>query len=184
MKATRPDGILKDLPNCYIKIFFNRDTSNISYEETIQMNNLPDISSSKSANYPEESPIGRSTPFKSFRNSETRSISWTAHFFVQRESDIKKNLKALRAIEAALYTQESTATSYAPPPICKLKCGYLLSKDEICAVLKSYSFKADPSYPWDEKYYLPYKFDIDMQFDVVYDNKNLPNANKILNDLD
>lgn len=177
MKATQYDGTLAPINNCYLKII------NADGDKTIYFNNLPDISDTKSVNYPDENGIGRSTPFKSFRNSETRSISITAHFFTFKEGDAKANFEYLRWIQAATYPYESKSTGYTPPPICKLKCGPLLSKDELCAVLKSYSFKADPQVPWHPVYYLPYKFDVDMTFDVVYDNSQVPFSNKIIKDL-
>jgi hypothetical protein len=101
----------------------------------------------------------------------------------------------IRAVQAAVYPFDSKDSNlggnvagnggapYAPPPVCKLQCGDLLSKvGPINAVLKSYSIKFDPSVPWDEKTYLPYKFDLDLSFDVIYNQSDLPGANRIFND--
>ena len=48
--------------------------------------------------------------------------------------------------------------------------------------MKNYSIKFDTSVPWDEETLLPYKFDIDMTFDVIYNQSNLPGANLIFKD--
>ena len=156
-------------------------------EETIDMNILPDISDSKSASYSDESAIGRTMPFKSYQNSDNRTISWTAHFMACKDSDKEKIEQYLRVIEACVYplSEHTGGAPYAPPPICKLRCGALLSSmdaDDLCAVMKSYSIKFDTSVPWDENDYMPYKLDVDMQFEVVYDQSNLPGAEQIMQD--
>ena len=46
--------------------------------------------------------------------------------------------------------------------------------------MKSYNIKYDTSVPWDEDTMLPYKFDIDMQFEVIYDQSELPNSKNII----
>jgi hypothetical protein len=176
MKATLPSGILVPLQECYIDI--------PELLEKIIMTILPDISDSKSVSYPDENAIGRSMPFKSFQNSENRSISWTAHFMVCKDGDQQQIINWLRVIEACTYpmTQTTGGAPYAPPPICHLRCGNLLSDHELCAVMKSYSVKFDTSVPWDEIGYVPYKLDVDMQFEVVYNQANLPGAEQIMFD--
>ena len=176
-KATLPSGSLTPLADCFIEIPI--------LDETIEMNILPDISDSKSASYPDESAIGRSMPFKSYQNSDNRTISWTAHFMVCKDGDQETIINYLRVIEACTYplSEETGGAPYAPPPICKLRCGDLLSSmdsDDLCAVMKSYSVKFDTSVPWDEDGYLPYKLDVDMQFEVVYNQADLPGAEKIM----
>lgn len=185
MKATQPQGGLVPISGCYIDI--------PDLNVTIPMYILPDISDSKSVSYPDENGIGRSMPFKSFQSSENRTISWTAHFLVTNSfsngasgAGVSPNdLETwLRAIEACTYPQDKNTNGapYAPPPICKLKCGRILSVEkEICSVLKSYSVKFDTSMPWDEDSYMPYKLDIDMSFDVVYDQSDLPGSDQIMN---
>jgi hypothetical protein len=177
MKATTNNGKLRYLEDCYIVVLISGENY------TIVMDNLPDISDTKSASYPDENAIGRSMPFKSYRNSENRSISWTAHFFVQKDGDQDEILDVLRLIESCLYPTSPTGSAYAPPPICRLRCGKLLKKEgELCAVMKSYSVKFDTSVPWDEINFMPYKLDVDMQFDVIYDQSDLPGAETILKD--
>lgn len=176
MKATLPSGVLVPIQECYI------DIPDLS--EKIIMTILPDISDSKSVSYPDENAIGRSMPFKSYQNSENRNISWTAHFMVCKDGDQQQIINWLRAIEACSYpmTQTTGGAPYSPPPICHLKCGELLSSNELCAVLLSYSVKFDTSVPWDEIGYVPYKLDVDMQFAVVYNQADLPGAEKIIFD--
>lgn len=175
MKATLPAGTLAPLSDCYIEIGGDRITMNI----------LPDISDSKSAEYPDENAIGRSMPFKSFAYSANRTISWTAHFMVCKDGDQETIMDHLKLIESATYPQmdNTGGAPYAPPPLCQLKCGRLLAEDDdICAVLKSYTVKFDTSVPWDEDGYVPYKMDVDMAFEVVYDQSELPGSEKILTD--
>lgn len=178
-KATLASGDLVELKECYIDI--------PDLNETITMKILPDISDSKSASYPDEKAIGRSMPFKSFENSENRTISWTAHFFVCKDGDQDQILSWMRTLEACTYPQykNTGGAPYAPPPICKLRCGAILSSleaEDVCCVLKSYSVKFDTSFPWDDVTFIPYKLDIDLQFDVVYNQADLPGADKIMTD--
>lgn len=179
MKGTLPSGDLTSLGDCYIDI--------PDLPMFIPMKILPDISDSKSAAYADENAIGRSMPFKSYQNSENRTISWTAHFIACKEADLAIIVKYIRAIQACTYPMTLTTggAPYAPPPICHLRCGELLSStyaSDVCAVMKSYSVKYDTSVPWDELGYIPYKIDVDMQFDVVYDQSSLPGAELIMDD--
>lgn len=174
-KATLANGSLIDIENCYIRIPDLNDF-------TIPMNILPDISDSKSASYPDVKGMGRSMPFKTYENSENRAISWTAHFFACSLNDFPLIIEYMRALEACLYPMEGTGgVPYSPPPICLLRCGRILGEDEICAVLKNYSIKFDTTVPWEETSLMPYKLDIDLQFDVVYNQADLPGADRIFN---
>lgn len=155
----------------------------------IYMNILPDITDSKSASYADESAIGRTMPFKTYQYSENRTIGWTAHFVIQKETragtqgvvTVNDMFEVMRNIESAVYPFSSEDSGYLPPIICKLKCGKLLQgAGELNAVMKSYSIKFDTSVPWDFNTLMPYKMDIDMQFDVVYNQTQLPGAEMIL----
>lgn len=147
----------------------------------IDMDILPDISDSKSVNYSNENAIGRSSPFSIFANGELRTISWTCHFVIQKEGDPEKYLEYIRAIQSACYP--TTQTGH-PPPLCRLICGKLLSGTEpVCCVLKNYSIKYDTNVPWHEETMIPYKMDIDLQFDVVYEQADIPISSDILSDL-
>lgn len=175
MKATLSKGKLKDIEDCYIEIS--------DFNIKIIMNNLPDISDSKSASYGDESAIGRSAPFKSYQWSDNRSISWTAHFYTIEASDVQKNINILRALEACVYPKDNAnGLPYSPPPILKIKCGKSLGESDICVIMRSYSVRFDSSVPWDGDTLLPYKLDIDMQFEAVYDQSNLPGSEKILSE--
>ena len=185
MNATFVDGDLNTqafFDKCKIDIIGN------GIDHTLVMQSLPDITDGKSAGYSDETSIGRSAPFKSYTNSENRTIGWTAHYMVTKQEYIQTFLEDIRAVQAAVYPFDSRTSDlggapYAPPPICRLQCGDLLSSSgPINAVMKSYSLKFDTSVPWDEETFLPYKFDIDMSFDVIYDQSEMPNAEKILMD--
>lgn len=150
----------------------------------VTMKILPDISDSKSASYADESAIGRTMPFKTYQYSENRTIGWTAHFVVERKEDIKEIFANLRLLESCVYPENLTlgGATYRPPPICQLRCGGLLGPagPAIYAVMKSYSVKFDTSVPWDQDTFMPFKLDVDMQFDVVYNQTELPGSSQIL----
>lgn len=172
-KATQQSGVLIPIDECYIEVVGQRK---------ITMNNLPDISDSKSASYADETSIGRSTPFKNYSNSDNRTISWSCHFFVQKLGDVDQIIQDLRLLESCTYpkTQSTGGAPYAPPPICHLKCGRLLGEDYVCAILKSYSVKFDTTLPWSPISYLPYKTDVELQFEVVYNQSDLPGSERIM----
>lgn len=181
MNASLPNG---DIDNSIFQRKCKIDIIGNGIDETIVMQSLPDITDSKSAGYTDESSIGRSVPFKTYNNSENRTINWTAHFMVTKKSDIDQFFQYIRAIQCAVYPfdsreQELGGAPYAPPPICRIECGNLLSFQPLTAVMKSYSIKFDTSVPWDEETFLPYKFDIDMTFDIIYNQSDLPNATRI-----
>lgn len=172
MKATL-NGDLRELDECYIWI---------PPGKKVKMKILPEISDSKSAAYNDEPIMGRSFPLKTYSHSENRSISWTVHLMVVKDGDQDENMKILRALESCVYPHDENTggAPYSPPPICKLKCGDLLSRGrELCAVLKSYSVKFPSDVVWDEIRYIPHKFDIDLQFDVVYESSDLPGQESI-----
>ena len=182
MKATYSGGLLRQIDKCAITF---------GTYGTIYSRILPDISDQKSASYTDETGIGRSMPFKSYQNSDNRTIGWTAHYIVTQQSDIQKFLKEIKIIQSAVYPRQGDGLSpYNPPVICELSCGRLLdaydgetsadtNSARVYAVMKSYNIKYDTSVPWDETTLLPYKFDIDMQFEVLHDQSALPNADLI-----
>lgn len=169
-RATILGGDLNDIDDCYIDVDSAR----------IPMTILPDISDGKSANYTNENSLGRTTPFIVFANGELRTISWTCHWIIKKSDDPDLYLGYIRRLQSAVYPTDQVGH---PPPLCKIKCGKILSSGELCCVLKSYSIKFDTSVPWDESILIPYKLDIDLQFDVVYDQSNLPIASTILEDI-
>lgn len=177
MKATNEGSELlqvgqKTSTGCYL------DIDNFK----IDMDILPDISDSKSVNYSNENAIGRSSPFSIFANGELRTISWTCHFIVQKEGDPEKYLEYLRVIQSACYPTSQTGH---PPPLCRLRCGAILTAEwnqDLCCVLKNYSIKYDPNVPWHQETMIPYKMDIDLQFDVVYEQADIPVSTDIIAD--
>ena len=171
-KGTLPGGPLIEIADCYVVIpNFGK----------ITFNNLPDITDSKSASYNDETVIGRSSPLKTYAQSDNRSISMQIHMIVSQPSDVTFNLVALRAIQSATYPRiGASGAPFIPPPICRLKCGKLIADEEVCVVLKSYSVKFPTEVAWDESTFTPFKFDIDTQWDVVYQSSNLPNQDRIM----
>jgi len=196
MKATEAKVLQNlggTLPNnqCFIEVGGVTKAGGI--QGIVYMNTLPDISDSKSASYADESAIGRTMPFKTYQYSENRTISWTAHFVVNQKSDIDTIFGYLRLLESCVYPESPSdnGAPYRPPPICSLRCGGLLSGSGanrsgggtgLFAVMKSYSVKFDTSVPWDQETFMPFKLDVDMQFDVVYNQTELPGSSQILSD--
>ena len=183
MKATDKTGKLIPLSDCYITSDLDGSNLYSASGSGLVMDNLPDISDGKTASYTPETGIGRSAPYKNYANSEERAISMDVHMFVQSESggqSAKVILDTIRWLEAHVYPMEEQSTTYAPPPIMKVKCFSLLAEDELCCVLKSYSVKFDPSVPWDEKTGIPYKVDISLSLEVAYPSADLPYAEDIM----
>lgn len=189
-KATQLDGSLRPINDCYIVI----PTSGEPY--TIILDNLPEIGDSKSANYSDETVIGRASPLKTYGQSDNRSITMQLHFIISKPSDVVRNLQNLRAIQSAVYPRDgANGAPFVPPPVCKIKCGKLLSdKGELCVVLKQYSVKFPTEVSWisdavdaggagTQTYtppsYTPVKFDIDTTWDVVYASSDLPGQERI-----
>lgn len=171
MKATNT-GSLNKLYDCYIKVG----------NETIYMNNLPDISDTKSAVYNQEGIIGRSFPLYTYSHSADRTINMQLHFFVVNKVDAKNNLAKLKSIQSAVYPRDGSesSTPYQPPVICKIKCKNILADDELCVVLQSYSVKFPTEVAWDEETFCPFRFDVDTNWLVVYTSSNLPDNTRII----
>lgn len=172
--TTENNGTLVAIDQCYL---------DIPNAGRITFNNLPDISDSKSVSYNDEPIIGRSTPLKTFKSSETRTISMQIHLFVTSRSDVSGNIQTLRAIESAAYTRSGQGGApFIPPPVCKIKCGALLGDTDVCVVLKSYSVKFPTDVAWStyDNQFTPFKFDIDTTWDVVYSSEKLPGQDSIL----
>jgi hypothetical protein len=181
-RATMPDGDLKAIPDCELIIPSVPHILNGTQKGQIVFNNLPDLSDQKGAAYNDEPVVGRALPIKTFSQGENRSISLTANFYILKNGDETVNLKILRAIQSAVYPRDE-AFPYAPPPVCKIKCGKLLSSNHLCVVMKDYSVKFPTDVPWSQGSYLPYKMEISMSFDVVYPSNKLPGSEMIVNDL-
>jgi len=175
-------GPLVPIENCYIIVPYDGE-ANIPFvqngEFKIILNNLPEITDSKSASYNDEIVIGRSTPLKTYSQSDNRSISMQLHMIVSKASDVGYNLSVLKAIQSAVYPREGKNVPFAPPPICRIKCGSLLGNGELCVILKNYTVKFPTEVAWEENTFVPFKFDIDTSWDVVYKSSQLPGQEKI-----
>ena len=193
-KGTISGGSLRPINDCYIIIPIGRE------EYKIILDNLPEISDTKSANYSDEVVIGRASPLKTYSQSDNRSISMQLHFIISKPSDVVTNLRNLRAIQSATYPREGEGegqdrSPFVPPPVCRIKCGKLLSdRGELCVILKSYSVKFPTEVSWhseemdedglnyvDEGYFTPMKFDVETTWDVVYSSSDLPGQERIFN---
>lgn len=172
--ATIPSGKLVPINDCYIAI-------PIGYGEiSVPINNLPDITDSKTASYNDETVIGRASPLKTYSQSDNRTLSVQLNFFVTESEDINNNLSYLRAIQSAAYPRMGeNGVPFVPPPICRIKCGRLLSDYELCVILKQYSVKFPTEVAWDEETLIPFKFSIDTSWDVVYKSSELPGQERI-----
>ena len=174
MKATEQYGKLKILDRCHIFV---------PKYGTVRLRVLPEISDKKSAQYKDEPVIGRSFPIKTYSHSENRIIGMKVHFVTIEQVDLLNNIKDLRALQSAVYPFDgSLSNPYLPPPICKIMCGDILSAGPLCVVLKDYSVSFPPDVVWDDKTYIPYKFDVDLNWEVVYSHKDLPGSGNILCD--
>lgn len=177
-KATMMFGALKPLDKCVIRIPGGND---------IILKILPEITDSKSATYNDEPVIGRAFPIKTYSHSDNRTITMKVHFVALDTNEFKTNLNNLRLIQSAVYPDDQPTTApYQPPPICKIKCGDLLTSQGdkfLCVVMKQYSVSFPTDVVWDDQTYIPYKFDVDMTFDAVFANSDLPGSQMILQDM-
>lgn len=160
---------------------------------TITLYVLPEVSDSKSAEYADEAITGRSFPIKVYNYSGNRNIGMKCTFLVQERADIQRNFQNLRALQSTVYSDDNNRSAneanrlvYIPPPICKVRVGYLLTAENdgwLPVVIKG----CEPNYPtdcvWDEATYLPYRFDVNLQMDVVFANSQLPGQQRIMRDV-
>jgi hypothetical protein len=147
----------------------------------IVMNNLPEISDTKSANYNNEGIIGRSFPFYTYYYSGDRVINIQIHFFIVEKGDAQKNLNYLRLIQSAAYPRAgSGGAPFSPPEVCSFQCGQLLGNQPLCLILTSYSVKFPTEVAWDENLLVPFRFDVDTSWLTVYTSSDLPNNSRII----
>lgn len=173
-QATNASGQLQELTKCRIITPYD------SPYDVVRLKILPDISFSKSASYQPETIPGRASPVLTYGHSDAKMINSELHFMVTTCQDIQDNLKYLRILESLVYPGANNGNApYTPPPVCKFLCGRLLSDSGQCVVMKSFSFKADTSVPWDVDTYLPYKFTVSCSWECVYSCANLPTNSMI-----
>lgn len=181
--ATR-NGNLTPIPDCTITIPGAGPSTGGNGQRgpgIIQLNNLPDISDSKSAVYNNESIIGRSFPLYTYSHSADRQISLSLHFFIVNKGDGRRNLNYLRMIQSAVYPRQGEGGApYKPPPICTIQCGKLLAESAICCALQSYSVKFPTEVAWEEETYCPFRFDVETSWLTVYNSQDLPYQDRIV----
>lgn len=180
MKATDNGSLIK-VPDCDIEI---------PGAGTISLNNLPNISDSKTASYNNEAIIGRSFPLYTYSHSGDRAISIQMHFFVIDPQDAERNLQYLRMIQSAAYPRQGgiNGAPFTPPPVCKVRCGALLagnprsgeSAQPLCCVLQSYSVNFPTEVVWHNETFCPFRFDVDTSWLVVYTSDDLPYQDRIV----
>ena len=176
--ATNPNGQLNEIPDCYIRV----------QNEYIKMYSLPDISDTKDAGYAEENGMGRTMPFKTFNSGGTRKIGWDIKMISYDAESISRNLGYLRLLESCVYPREDPANiiPYIPPVVMSIRCGSLLANvtEELNVILLSYntSFPSDQIWfsDYDTGLYMPAKLDVKLSFEVVYDSRYLPGAERIV----
>ncbi len=172
MKATERDGSLKSLNSkCYLDI--------PGYQK-IQIRILPDYSDKKSAKYSDEPVIGRSTPLKSYSHSDGRAISLKLVFLSLNKSELQENKYNFFAISSLTYPRQGVSGPYAPPPICKYKCGDLLGDTPLNLILDSYDLSVPTDVVWDDETLIPYYFTLSTSWSVVYNSGSLPNQEDVL----
>ena len=176
--ATDRNGNLIEIFDCYIRASGDPAVK-------IVMNNLPEISDSKSATYSEETAMGRSVPIKAFAQGSSRKIGWKMIVIAPSNDEQLKAINNLRFLESCVYPKAdpSNLLPYIPPRVLSIKCGRLLSDSELSVILTDYSVDFPTDQPWSyytNTLYLPYKFTLSLTFEVVYDSRQLPGADRII----
>lgn len=176
--STSSTGQLNPIPDCYIR----------AENYYINMYVLPSITDGKQANYNSENGMGRTQPFLTYDQSSLRTIGWTCTFISYDAESTARNFGYLRILEASVYPRRDPANvvPFVPPVVMSIRCGDLLANSgaELNVVLTSYSVQFPTDQVWNSDYnvarYLPAKFDVTLSFNVVYDSRYLPGADRIL----
>jgi hypothetical protein len=172
-RATNLNGLLQPISDCYIRV--GRDV--------IVMKVLPSINDSHGATFNSENGIGRSLPTKTFVNGGDRSIGWDITFVSEGDAQLRQNLSYYRLLMSCTYPVDTGGNvPFLPPKILKIKCGSLLADEEICVILENISVSWPTDSAWsDIQYgYIPYKFNCQLTFKVVYNSADLPGQQRIL----
>jgi len=186
MLGSLPGGRLAPIEKCYIIIpNFGK----------IILDNLPELGDSKGALYNDEPILGRSTTMTTYSHSEKRTITMTIHLFVTSDSalgsnanneivpgTVFNNLKIIRGLQSALYPRDdiNNGAPFIPPPVCRIQCGRFLADQDLCVILRRCSTKGGTDVVWDEESLLPYKVDVDLEWDVIYMSTELPGQSRII----
>jgi hypothetical protein len=142
----------------------------------INLKILPDITDSKGATYVSDPAPGRSSPMLTYAYSDARTISTELHFMITKFEDIEENIKAIRTIQnLVLPGKASGIAPFTPPPVVRFICGVLMDGTEgLCLILKNYSIRYPTDVAWDATTFLPYRFSISCNWEVVYPCNKLP----------
>lgn len=174
--ATDPMGLLQPIKDIFITI---PGAPGSPFHPRI----LPEITDSKSATYADEPVQGRSFPIKTYAHSENRVITMKWHFVIlDAQFTLNEALQAMRAFKSAVYPTDSASSPYAPPPICSIQFGNVLSKNPLCVILRHYTISYPTDVALDVGTLLPYRFDVDLSWEEVRTSTNLPNQSMIIND--
>lgn len=173
MIATERNGQLRTLNDkCFL---------DIPGYETVYIRILPEISDSKSAKYSDDTAIGRATPIKSYAYSDNRVLAIRFQFLSLNRSQLYENMYNYYAISSLTYPRGPIANGpYAPPPVCRFKCGQLLGDRPLSVVLDNYSLTIPTDVVWDDETLMPYYFVLSTSWHVVYSSNRLPNQEMIL----
>lgn len=174
--ATDETGMLKPI-DCSVTI--------PGVEKPLRPYVMPDISEGKGATYADEPVIGRSFGVKTYGHSDNRNITMNWHVVIMDEDSKKEAIRQLNAFRSCVYPVDgNSGASYAPPPICKIECGEKTrgTKDEksVCVVLKTYNVSFPIDVAHDPVSLLPYRFDISLNWDVVFPTSKLPGQSMII----
>jgi hypothetical protein len=177
--ATDQTGVMVPIDNC---------TVTIPGVGTLKPRILPDITDTKSATYNDEPVIGRSFPIKTYAHSDNRSISMIWHIVIVNAATLTEAIRQLSAFQSCVYPRTTTGqTPYNPPVICTISCGAMLcdysntaTPSALCVVLKNYSVSYPTDVAYDASNMIPLKFDIHLQWEVVYATSKLPGQDMII----
>lgn len=181
MKATERFGQLKELPSCDIII---------PGAEKIQLYVLPEMSDRKGLNYEDLPVVGRALPITTFSHGENRTVTMKIHLLTLNEegpNSIKDNMRILRTLQSMAYPRNGDAgRPYLPPPLAQIRVGSRLTSQSggyVCAMLREVNVTYPTDVAVDPVTMLPYKFEIDLTWQIVFPSNQLPGHETIMKDL-
>jgi hypothetical protein len=135
---------------------------------------IPEIRTSKSANYGEQNILGRSSPVNTYSNSGNRKIDITFHLHSVSKYWMNVNVLFIQAICACVHPRYEN--TYAPPPVVKFKCGELVGNGGYCNLLiESVDYSMNQDEVWfDPPFLIPQYIPLTVSAKVVYPFAKLP----------
>lgn len=181
-------GQLAPIPNCWIRIPVEIGEV-AAGEDTFLIREIPEITDSKSANYTSQTIFGRSSPIRSYSNSEARKLSVSFNVYNTSEGVRRANFFLLRRIEAAVHPSYQPS-QYQPPPVCQFQCGVALSgmiggpeEDAevrpVNVIIQNYSFSFGQDTFYDDDL-LPFVIGVSLDLEVVYSQSTLPGSADVI----